>query len=150
MRTLIRTLSAVLLGLCASLPLVGGDEENLGGDTGVWILPRSGSVVPSLGGRHPAVTQARENRRLCDISRGISVQASSEVGLATAVLRDPDTNTCEQLSVQGSIVRLDGTFLVELRNAGIRRAEIVLCDENGAAYYIVLVFDTEGAMLYVF
>lgn len=148
MRTLLRSLLAVLLGLCAVLPVLGGEECG-GGEGGVWILPRS-SVLTGTGGRLRQLNLARNHHHFDDISKGVSFEMSSEIGIAVAVLSDPQTNSSQELSISGHVVQLAGTFLTNLRNSGTMRADILVSDENGNGYLMVLVFDATGVTVYVF
>ena len=149
MRTLLRSLLAVLLGLCAVLPVLGGDECG-GGEGGVWILPRSSVLSGSNGGRLRQLSLARYHSHTDDLSKGIAMEMSSEIGVAVAVLSDPVTNSSQHLAVSGHRLELEGVFLLELRNAGMQRAEIIVSDENGNGYLMVLVLESGGATLYVF
>lgn len=148
MRTLLRTLAAVLLGLCAVLPVLGGDECG-GGEGGVWILPRC-SAMTNTGGRTRVLGLARGSRTYSDLDKSIELQLSGELGAAAAMLSVSETNTTVQLAIVGHVLQLSGEMLQQMSASGVQSADIVISDEAGNGYVMLLVFANGGATLYVF
>jgi hypothetical protein len=148
MRTLLRTLAAVLLGLCAVLPVLGGDECG-GGEGGVWILPRS-SVMTNGGGRGRVLGLARGTKTFPTLLKSIDLQLSGELGAAAAMMSVSETNTTVQLPIIGHVLHLSSAMLQQMSASGVQSADIVVSDENGSGYLMLLVFGNGGATLYVF
>jgi hypothetical protein len=150
MSTLLKSLLAVVLGLCAVLPVLGGDECGGGsGDSGVWILPRSAAIC----GYGPSVlslslSTARDHHLIADPTKGLGMQVSEEMGTTVGVLTAG--SFVRQLAVDGHVVRLSSQLLSALRRANVLRAEILVSDGAQNGYVMTIVLDPRDITVYVF
>src|SRR5689334_13203910 len=101
MRMYMKGLLALLLGLLAALPLLGGDTTGGGGDCGVWILPRAGQISqgPSSGPR--PLNEAVASHIVSDLTHSFTMQASSNMSHIVATLSSSNLGTLG-VSVVGS------------------------------------------------
>lgn len=140
MMAVVRAVLLVLVGLFAVLPLFGHDDEGGGGDSGVWILPRS-SYLGSGGGPQIISAPPRGIRHHPDLSRDLSLQMSSEMSEPTGVLTDPVTNRPIPLAVDGMHVTVRSATLRSIESAGVTEVYGTVIDSQGRGYILRLRID---------
>ncbi|HLQ38343.1 MAG TPA: hypothetical protein VK348_11100 [Planctomycetota bacterium] len=146
MKVLLRSLLALLLGLCAGLPLFG--EGGGGGEGGVWILPRSG---PINGGPRPR-GDARLVYHSSDLSRDLVMRLPDGMDTPICTLFDPVSGAIIGLPTDGNQLRISSAILIGLAREQVRSATILVVDRNNQGLVMQLVFsaDFTAVDLYVF
>lgn len=149
MKSYLQALLTLLLGLCAALPLLGGDECGGGGENGVWILPRVGAVTrdPNLPAR--PFSEARAVRTLTELNKDFVFQTSGEAGSLVAVLCEANLGV-RGINVCGDRLTVSARDL-QLLSATVRRFDLIVLDENQDGYLLTFLFDGHGGCtVYVF
>lgn len=148
MRSLLRGMMALLLGLVAVLPVLGGDTRG-GGESGVWILPRACSMSGTVG--DPPLSEARANQTF-PLSGNIQAQLPAEMGPTLVTMVPRGTSELYPLAVVNGSIQIPATLLQSLAAGGIRRADILAADPNNLGLRLALLIDDNAgaANLYVF
>ena len=137
MKALLRNLLVVLAGLLSVLPLTGDDGN--GGDSGVWILPRSRNVTSGFS--VVSETTPRAIRHLTTLANPFVMKVSSEMGAPVGTLTDPVSNLQLPLLVSGNCVTIPAATLQSLASAAITQVAGVIVDQAGLGYMLVVRID---------
>jgi hypothetical protein len=143
-------LLALLLGLLAALPLLGGDTCGGGGENGVWILPRAGQISqgPSSGPR--PINEALTSHVVTDLTHNFVMQASSNMAHIVATLSNPNLGSLG-VSVCGSQITLGSSLMQAVGQLPNSRCDLLVIDENYCGYLMSLVFDANRRLtVYVY
>lgn len=147
-----KLLLKILFVLCvATLLRLPGTDTSGGGDGGVWILPRPGSMSgTSLVA--PPLNSARAVRTWLDVSTGIRFSPSVPLDEPIATLTESLSGTTVPLAETGGVVSIPGRLLTSLLRGGSSRSDILVVDSNGDGYWIALVIDRvrNSVTLYAF
>lgn len=148
MKLLLKILFALFVATLLRLP---GTDSAGGGDGGVWILPRPGSMAgASL--VTPPLSAARAVRTWGDVSTGVRFGAPSPLDEPIATLTESLSGQLVPLAEAGGVVTIPGRVLVGLLNGGSTRSDVLVVDANGDGYWIALVIDPvrKSVTLYAF
>lgn len=148
MKLLLKILFAIVVATLLRLP---GTDSSGGGDGGVWILPRPGSMSgTSL--VSPPLNSARAVRTWLDVATGIRFSPSAPLDEPIATLTESLSGTVIPLAEAGGVVSIPGRLLTGLVNGGSTRSDILVVDANGDGYWIALVVDPvrKSVTLYAF
>jgi len=147
-----KLLLKILFALCvATLLRLPGTDSAGGGDGGVWILPRPGTMLgTSLVA--PPLNSARAVRTWLDAGTGIRFSPSVPLDEPIATLTESLSGTVMPLAQAGGVVSLSGRLLTGLVQGGSTRSDILVVDANGDGYWIALVIDPvrKSVTLYAF
>lgn len=149
MKLLLKILFALFVATLLRLP--GTDSAGGGGDGGVWILPRPGSMAgTSL--VSPPLSSARAVRTWNNVSTGLRFGAPSPLDEPIATLTESLSGQVVPLAEAGGVVTIPGGVLVGLLNGGSTRSDVLVLDANGDGYWIALVIDPvrKSVTLYAF
>jgi hypothetical protein len=143
LKTLARCLLLVLVGLLGAVPMVSAEDiPGGGGDTGVWILPRSSYLNGSLGANVISTAPSR-GTRTTSLDKSFSMRISSEMGSPTAFMTDPLSGLVLPMLVNGRDVTIPASTLQALANASVRLAIGSILDANGRGYYLRITIDLQ-------
>lgn len=131
MRVTPQTLLVVLLGLLAWLPA----DDGGGGDTGVWILPRSRCLSGST-----VLVQPISTRSFSTLDRPVSLTVSAEMGSPMGTLVMP-TGAIVPLPVRGLTVDIPASLLQALAAANVTSVRGLIVDQSGRGYEFTLQID---------
>jgi hypothetical protein len=153
MRSLLKALIALWLGLLAAMPLFpeDGGGGGGGGGGGVWILPGS-TAVTNRTGNNCSPTLARAHRVYNDLTKDISLELPPEMGDSLASLLIPSTGRQMSLPVDGHSLRLSSSLLTNLVNSGVTEVDILVIDANSHGLRFTVLFDlvARSVTIYVF
>jgi hypothetical protein len=142
LRSILRTTLAVIVGLLFALPAVG-DEEVGGGDSGIWILPRSSSMVTQLivgGGANLAQQSPRAVRVITSPSACLTMKMPSEMGAPIASLWEvAPLGLTLPISVSGNHVTISQrTMLALLSPVSTGSADGLMVDTMGLGFRLLV------------
>jgi hypothetical protein len=153
MKSLLKALIALWLGLLAALPLFPADGGGGGGSGGggVWILPGSTSVTNRTGNNAPP-SLARAHRTYNDLSKDITLELPPEMTDSLATLLIPSTGRQISLPVSGHNLVLPATLLTSLANSNVTEVDILVIDTNMRGLRFTVLFDllAGSVTIYVF
>src|SRR5689334_14836315 len=129
MKSLLKALIALWLGLLAAMPLFPEDGGGGGGGGGVWILPGSTAVTDRTG-NNSSPTLARASRTYTDLSKDIALELPPEMTASLATMLIPSTGRQMSLPVNGHTLVLTSSLLTNLVNSGVTEADILVIDTN--------------------
>lgn len=148
MKLLLKILFALLVATLLRLP---GTDSAGGGDGGVWILPRPGTMSgTSLVA--PPLNSARAVRTWLNAATGIRFCPPVPLDEPIATLTESLSGAVIPLAENGGVVSIPGQLLTGLLRGGSNRSDILVVDANGDGYWIALVVDRvrSSVTLYAF
>jgi hypothetical protein len=150
MKALLKALFALWLGLLAVQPLFS-DDGGGGAGPGVWILPGATCITNRSNSNTPP-SMARAHRTYTDLSKDIVFELPAEMLDPLATMVVPMTNQRTSLPIHNRLLRLTGTLLTNLVEAGVPEIEVLVVDDNGRGFRVLVRFDlvARSATVYVF
>jgi hypothetical protein len=150
MKALLKALFALWLGLLAVQPLFSDDGGGGGGGPGVWILPNSSCLTNRNSNTPPSM--ARAHRTYTDLTKDIVLELPPEMLDPLATMVVPMTNQRTNLRIENRLLRLSGSLLTNLVEAGVPEIEILVVDESNRGFRVLVLFDlvARSATVYVF
>lgn len=153
MKMYMKGLIALLLGLLAALPLLGGDTCGGGGENGVWILPNRSQFTSSTGTGISGVGQlsdARASIQVNDLTHNFVMQASGSVGHIVASLGNANLGVFG-VSVCGTQITVSAALMAAIATLPNSRCEMLVIDENYCGYLMTMAYDSNHRLrVYVY
>jgi hypothetical protein len=148
MNILTRILAALALAICLALPAIGGEGGGSGETSGggVWVLPRSGCMF----GLSSWSSMAPRDTHQFAISSDVVLQASTEVGIASAIFLDDLSGLPVSLNVSGTQVRIPTALMLGLAQSPGTGATIMIVDAQMQGYLMRLSINAGQATITVY
>ncbi len=137
MQNLLRGLMLLMAALL--LAVAGPGSDGGGGDSGVWILPRSAPISQLPLSGMPAQQRARDWRSLTAPKEALVLQLPGEMASAVAALRDVASGAVLPVHTVGGRVVLPLRTLQAMLSAGASGQSLgVIVDGQGRGFLLVV------------